>query len=81
VRLQGESIKPTVHPQIVVTEPPQPARHAIAQWVGEADAHLLAPRDEVVEWLAKLIPEYIRSEQNAAATAPQALTMNLAPTA
>lgn len=64
VRLQGESIKPTVHPQIVVTEPPQPHPHAISSWVAKADAHLLASRAEVIEWLAELIPEYIRPEQN-----------------
>lgn len=80
VRLQGESIKPTVHPQIVVTEPPQPPRHLVASWLSEADAHLLAPRAEVIEWLVKLIPEYIREGQSGDAERPQAMAMKLAPT-
>jgi FlaA1/EpsC-like NDP-sugar epimerase len=81
VRLQGESIKPTVHPQIVVTEPPQPPRHTVAAWLSEGDAHLLAPREEVIEWLVKLIPEYIRGEQNGQEAVAQPIAMKLAPTA
>lgn len=62
VRLQGESIKPTVHPQIVVTEPPQPPRHTIAQWVAAAEGDPLAAREAVIASLATLIPEYILPE-------------------
>lgn len=33
IRLRGESIRPTTHPQIVVTEAPQPDAGVVASWL------------------------------------------------
>lgn len=83
VRLQGESIKPTVHPQIVVTEPPQPPRHVIQQWVSAAESNPLATREAVIDSLATLIPEYILPDkaQPAAVVAPPMAATTFAPSA
>jgi FlaA1/EpsC-like NDP-sugar epimerase len=77
IRLQGESIKPTVHPQIVVTEPPQPAPHAVLQWLGESSRHMVAPHEDVVGWLSALIPEYVSAthEPQPAPAPPMAMTL------
>jgi FlaA1/EpsC-like NDP-sugar epimerase len=81
VRLQGESIKPTVHPQIVVTEPPQPPRHLIVQWLGESSRHMVAPHEDVVRWLAALIPEYVSATHEPQPAPAAQLAMTLAPSA
>ena len=59
IRLQGESIKPTVHPQIVVTEAPQPDSRVIAQWLEKA--RVATSATETISLLARLIPEYTSS--------------------
>src|SRR5437763_2700268 len=38
IRLEGESTHPTVHPQIVVTEPPQPDAARVQHWLARAYA-------------------------------------------
>ena len=56
IRLKGEDIRPTLHPQIVVTEAPQPKGKLVSEWfprarhVGEFDAAISA--------LEELVPEY-----------------------
>lgn len=64
IRLEGESIRPTVHPQIVITEPPQPSAGIVAAWLAEADGTRHAAH--AVELLSRLIPEYDRTEVSGA---------------
>ncbi|HYC58006.1 MAG TPA: nucleoside-diphosphate sugar epimerase/dehydratase [Thermoanaerobaculia bacterium] len=56
IRLEGESIKPTVHPQIVVTEAPQPDSRVVAQWLEKA--RMATSATETISLLARLVPEY-----------------------
>lgn len=55
IRLDGESIHPTVHPQIVVTEAQQPDSDSVRRWVDRAErvANPMLAR----ETLAQLVPE------------------------
>jgi FlaA1/EpsC-like NDP-sugar epimerase len=55
IRLEGESVHPTVHPQIVVTEAPQPAAAEVAAWLGRA-SHASSAAD-TVRLLRELVPE------------------------
>jgi FlaA1/EpsC-like NDP-sugar epimerase len=56
IRLDSESTRPTIHPQIVVTETTQPDPAFVASWVRQAEA----ARDgaAAVALLVQLIPEY-----------------------
>ena len=56
IRLTGESIHPTVHPQIVVTETPQPDSAHVAAWLREA-RNMDSP-DAARRLLQSLVPEY-----------------------
>ena len=56
IRLEGESIVPTVHPQIVVTRACQPEANVVANWV--ANARTIRRPDEARAALRRLIPEY-----------------------
>ncbi|HXI13989.1 MAG TPA: nucleoside-diphosphate sugar epimerase/dehydratase [Thermoanaerobaculia bacterium] len=57
IRLEGEDIRPTVHPQIVITESTQPQHERIAAWMERTSrAHLDAPA--ALHALQQLIPEY-----------------------
>ncbi len=58
IRLQGEEIHATVHPQIVITEAPQPERDAILRWMVRASSNSLHEQ-EVRELLQSLVPEYV----------------------
>jgi FlaA1/EpsC-like NDP-sugar epimerase len=56
IRMHGEAVRPTAHPQIVVTEAPQPDRKQVQAWLkgsGRACDKALA-----VEALRALVPEY-----------------------
>lgn len=55
IRLEGEAIHPTVHPQIVVTENPLPSSAALLHWLNTAET-----RDNryAVQILRNLIGEY-----------------------
>jgi FlaA1/EpsC-like NDP-sugar epimerase len=67
IRMSGEAIRPTVHPQIVVTEAPQPKSAEIHRWVQQ----LASACDEhagVRGVLKTLIPEYTTE---APATTPE----------
>lgn len=66
VRLQGEHIEPTVHPQIVITEAPQPHPALVHQWLQRLEASC-SNNDAAVVTLKELIPEYTLSEQYAKA--------------
>jgi FlaA1/EpsC-like NDP-sugar epimerase len=67
--LQDESIRPTVHPQIVITEPPQPDTEQVQHWLSAAKA---ARRpEETIARLRTLVPEYVASEIHDAADSPR----------
>ncbi len=68
IRLAGESIRPTVHPQIVITEAPQPDHHAVAAWLRSARA--IRDSERTVTALLALIPEY-NPERRAVAAKPR----------
>ena len=57
IRLEGESIAPTVHPQIVVTQARQPEAAVVAAWV--AHARRIRTGEETRAALRRLIPEYV----------------------
>jgi FlaA1/EpsC-like NDP-sugar epimerase len=56
IRLEGESIVPTMHPQIVVTQAHQPEAGVVASWV--AHARRIRTAEEARTALRRLIPEY-----------------------
>jgi len=58
IRLQGESIHPTIHPQIVITEAPQPNAPIVAEWLRKIERRPLSSA-EVILALEELIPEYV----------------------
>ncbi|HVT05203.1 MAG TPA: nucleoside-diphosphate sugar epimerase/dehydratase [Thermoanaerobaculia bacterium] len=63
IRLAGESIHSTVHPQIVITEAPQPSPEAIRKWLADAEKAEYSAR-EAIAALKELVPEYTpESEQ------------------
>ena len=74
IRLEGESIVPTVHPQIVVTEAPQPEAAVVATWV--AQARRIRTAEETRSALRKLIPEY----KNGGNVSPLPVTRSQSPT-
>jgi FlaA1/EpsC-like NDP-sugar epimerase len=59
ISLEGEATRPTVHPQIVVTEPPQPPRPKVEEWLAKATS--LSPTtnaNQVRRLLSDLVAEY-----------------------
>jgi FlaA1/EpsC-like NDP-sugar epimerase len=58
IRLAGESTHATVHPQIVVTEPPQPDSGKVGHWIARAQTHGAAAPDEVRALIRELVSEY-----------------------
>lgn len=70
IHLEGESIHPTVHPQIVITEAPQPDRRFIQRWLHQVtEGGALHDHESTLEALRQLVPEYSR-ENGAPAPAP-----------
>jgi FlaA1/EpsC-like NDP-sugar epimerase len=59
IRLEGESIRPTVHPQIVVTEAPQPDRQKVARWLTAAAMNATSDPEVTVALVLDLVPEYV----------------------
>jgi FlaA1/EpsC-like NDP-sugar epimerase len=57
ISMQGESIHPTVHPRIVITEAPQPARETVREWIARATASI-GDSAESLASLKALVPEY-----------------------
>jgi FlaA1/EpsC-like NDP-sugar epimerase len=55
-RLEGELTRPTIHPQIVITEAPQPDARLVACWLAEA-RHVFSAA-EAIRLLAALVPEF-----------------------
>lgn len=62
VRLHDESMRPTVHPQIVVTAAPQPDSALVQCWISQAEAACTAGGVGPVAALRELIPEYAVAE-------------------
>jgi FlaA1/EpsC-like NDP-sugar epimerase len=63
IRLHGEAMQPTVHPQIVVTAAPQPDTERVSAWTRRV--RLATERgDDVRTLLRELIPEFRPSGDN-----------------
>jgi FlaA1/EpsC-like NDP-sugar epimerase len=58
IRLEGESIKPTVHPEIVITNAPQLSPEALAGHLTRLQHACSHEREAVIEALRQLVPEY-----------------------
>lgn len=58
IRLRGESIRPTVHPQIVISDTPQVEPAVIGGMLPKVSAGCTAP--EAIDFLERLVPEYRR---------------------
>ena len=59
IQVLGEAVRPTIHPQIVVTEPPQPSPPLVASWLERAGRLTSAiPPMAVVSLLGELVPEF-----------------------
>lgn len=58
IRLKGESIRPTVHPQIVVTEAPQPDPAAVGRWLAAVHADPVMNAEKARLYLRALVQEY-----------------------
>jgi FlaA1/EpsC-like NDP-sugar epimerase len=61
IRLEGEFIHPTLHPQIVVTEAPQPDSAKVAQWIARAST---ASRQDGPEEARRLLRDLVREYQS-----------------
>ncbi len=76
IRLEGESVHPTLHPQIVITDAPQPEAKLVGSWLERA-RHPSAATN-AVRLLADLIPEAsLRTDNRAdrAASPPAASSL------
>ena len=58
IRLKGESIRPTVHPQIVVTEAPQPDPAAVSRWLAAVTNDPQMHSQKAMHYLQALVQEY-----------------------
>src|SRR5260370_24084360 len=58
IRLEGESVHPTAHPQIVVTEAPQPDSTKISHWLHRALTGNTYDDGEVRRLIRDLVCEY-----------------------
>lgn len=58
VRLQGETIELTPHPQIVITRAPQPPAHVVSTAIAQLRSLDYLSDSRVVSILRQLIPEY-----------------------
>lgn len=83
IRMEGESIYPTVHPQIVVTEAPQPDAASVRGWLDRARhpsaaEHTLRLLGDLVPESTVAIAEPVRTE-DAATHAGSAFDARLSP--
>lgn len=58
IRLEGESIHPTVHPQIVITEAPQPDPAKVSHWLHRGLTGTTCEAGEVRRHIHELVYEY-----------------------
>jgi FlaA1/EpsC-like NDP-sugar epimerase len=72
IHLHGESIHATLHPQIVITEAPQPEPEKVREWTHDVSNVMSSSRATFA--LQRLVPEYASAIANlhAADTRPQA---------
>jgi FlaA1/EpsC-like NDP-sugar epimerase len=77
LRLEGESISPTVHPQIVITQAPQPEKKIVDGWLARATR--VSAADAAVKLLKELIPEYVNVQRVDETDGQQPLTRAKAP--
>jgi FlaA1/EpsC-like NDP-sugar epimerase len=68
IRLHGESIRPTVHPQIVITDTPQAERDLIHSVLQTTSGRCETPA--ALDALQKLVPEYVRETPQRPAAQP-----------
>ena len=73
IRLQGEFVRPTVHPQIVITEAPQPDRELVARWLKSTKA--IKDHERAVAALQVLVPEYKHDRGMAPSPTPDAVVI------
>jgi FlaA1/EpsC-like NDP-sugar epimerase len=66
IRLSGESVRPTLHPQIVITEQKQPAY--VGHWLQNVQREAIRNNDEALKALRALIPEYARGDSDGVAS-------------
>jgi FlaA1/EpsC-like NDP-sugar epimerase len=71
IRLDGERVTPTVHPQIVVTEAPQPPAEAIERWTRTLRTAVDANRDDIISVLQERIPEFVPATKQPPTVAEQ----------
>jgi len=57
IRLEGEFVRPTIHPQIVITEAPQPDTARVTLWLRAARG--IKDNDRAVAALQRLVAEYV----------------------
>lgn len=76
VRLTGESIHPTDHPQIVVTEPPQPDPAKVRHWIARSRVTAKSETEDVRGLLRDLVCEY---QVSAGEPASQAIPLQAKP--
>src|SRR5438876_10517361 len=70
IRLRGEEIHPTIHPQIVITEAPQPERQVVERWLTQtASMSSTDDRDAAIAALQRLVGEYMLPETTEAEAA------------
>ena len=57
IRLRGESITPTIHPQIVITRAEQPVREVVERWKTRAEMQMNTAASALA-LLRELVPDY-----------------------
>ena len=76
IRLEGESVHPTVHPQIVITEAPQPDSGKVGLWLSRAATVLNDDAEATRRFMRELVTEY---QMTSAAPAVTAVPLNATP--
>jgi FlaA1/EpsC-like NDP-sugar epimerase len=61
IDLTGESVRPTIHPQIVIKEAPVPEPFRVSAWLQLAAAGLPHTLEETILLIQQLVPEYLPS--------------------
>ena len=59
IQLEGETISRTMHPQIVVTEAPQPDPADVAQWLASTRFQQTMTSSDCRQTIRRLVPEYM----------------------
>jgi FlaA1/EpsC-like NDP-sugar epimerase len=61
IDLTGESVRPTIHPQIVIKEAPVPEPFRVSAWLQLVAAGMPHTLEETVLLIQQLVPEYLPS--------------------